>query len=71
MNWQIIYTNKNVDIKFSACDTGITFIRYAQSQNIQKPNNSKVFGSKKAKRSKQESYNLLRSPMHERGEPYY
>ena len=35
--------NKNVDMKFSARDvSGITFIRYAPSQNIRKPNNLKV-----------------------------
>lgn len=35
-----------------------------------KPKYLNVFGSKKAKRSKQDSDNLLISPMHERGERY-
>ena len=34
---------------------GITFIRYAQNRNIGKPNNLKVFGSKKVKGPKQDS----------------
>jgi hypothetical protein len=43
-----VCTNKkNVNIKFNAhCVSGITLIRYGQTQNIQNPNNLKVFGSK-------------------------
>ena len=41
--------------------SGITFIRYAQSRKIGKPNNIKFF-----KESKQDSQNRLRSPMSER-----
>jgi len=42
---------KNVDIKFAAHNAflEITFSRYAQNRKIGKPNNSKVFGSNKAK----------------------
>ena len=33
--------------------SGLTFIRYAQSQNIRKPNDFKIFGNKKTpKRTK-------------------
>ena len=47
--WLFIHNpNKTVDIKFNAHDavSGITSIRYAQSQNIGKQNNVKIFGSK-------------------------
>jgi hypothetical protein len=57
-------------ITFIMCDvSGIPFIMYAQSQKIGKPNNFKIFWSKKTKGSKQDSQNLLRSSMSERGEP--
>jgi hypothetical protein len=44
-------------------------IMYAQYRNIGKSNNSKVFGSNKAKGSKHESQHQLRSHMPEGGEP--
>jgi hypothetical protein len=56
-NWDIhinlggflmLYWNNNIDVKCSAQDT---FIWYAQSQNIWKPNNFKVFGRKKTQKS--------------------
>ena len=62
----ILY-NKNVDIKISKRVSEITFIKYALYRNIEKPNNIKVFGSKKAKWPKQDSQNRLWSPMREGG----
>ena len=50
-------------------DTGITFIKYGQSHKIEKTNNFKIFGSKKTRRHKEDSQNLLRSPIPEGGEP--
>jgi hypothetical protein len=44
--------------------SGMTFTRYAQSQNIGKVNNLKVFGG-----YKQESQNQLWSPIPEGAEP--
>jgi hypothetical protein len=62
-------SNKNVGIKFSAHDTfGMIFIKYAQSQNIWKPNNLKVFVCKKTKGPKQDSQHRLKSFMPEGGE---
>ena len=43
-----------------------TLIRYAQRQNIRKPNNLKAFGSQKIKGPKQDSKHRLSSPMYER-----
>ena len=37
-----ILWNKNVDIKFSVCISGITFIRYPQNRKNWKPNLAKV-----------------------------
>jgi hypothetical protein len=39
-------------------DDGITFIRYAHSQMIGKPNNLKVFGNKYSKGPKHDSQNI-------------
>jgi len=48
-------------LKHKIPDAGITFIRYAQSRKIAKPNNIKVFGSKKTKMPKQDSQCSIRS----------
>ena len=65
------YNNKNVDIKLSAHDTfleqpssGTLKIEKLENQIIKK-----IFGSNKTKESKQDSQNLLKSPMPEGGEP--
>jgi hypothetical protein len=42
---------------------------YAQNRKIGKPNNLKVFGSKKTKEPKQDRLNRLWSPKPEGGEP--
>ena len=47
----------------------ITFIRYAQGQKMGKPNNLKVFGSKKNKGHTWDSQNRQASAMLEGGEP--
>jgi len=44
-------------------------IRYAQIQNIGKPNNLKVFGRKKTKGHKRDLKNSLMSLIPEGGEP--
>ena len=49
--------------------SGITFIKYVQYRNIEKPNNIKVFGNNKTKGPKQDSQNPLRSSKLEGGEP--
>jgi hypothetical protein len=41
----------------------ITFIWYAQSRKIGKPNNLKLFSSKETNGHKHDSQNLLTSPM--------
>ena len=51
--------------------SGITFIVYAQCQNIQMTNNSKVFGINKAKWLKQDSLNQPWLPMTEEGESQF
>ena len=52
--------------------SGITFIRYAQSQEVGKPNNLKSLGARKPKgEPKQYGQYQLWSPMSERGEPYF
>ena len=43
----------------------ITFIRWARSQNMWKPNNIKVFGNMKTKGPKQDCKNRLMSHMHD------
>jgi hypothetical protein len=48
-----------------------TFIRYAQSQNILKPNDLKIFGSKFTKGHKHYSQTRLRSRMPEGGVPEF
>ena len=49
----------------------ITFIRYAQCQKIEKPENFKVFGNMKTKGPKQDSQNRVRSYMSEGGVPKF
>ena len=49
--------------------SGITFIRYTQTQKIGKPNNLKVLESKRTKGPKEDGQNRLRSQMPEGGEP--
>ena len=48
--------NKKVDIEFGTYDnvSGITFIEYAHTQKVGKPNNLTVFGSKYTKASRKE-----------------
>jgi hypothetical protein len=49
--------------------SGSTFIRYAQCQNILKPNNLKIFARKKTKSPKQNSQHRLMSHIAEEEEP--
>jgi hypothetical protein len=49
--------------------SGITFINIRSRPNNLKPNNIKVFGSKKTKGLTQNIQNYLRSHMPEGGEP--
>ena len=51
--------------------SGITFIRYTQTQKIGKPNNLKVLESKRTKGPKEDGQNRLRSQMPEGGEPQF
>ena len=49
-------------------DSGITFVRYSQSQKIGKPNNFKVFWSKTTKWPEQDNQGQLRSAIYLRKE---
>jgi len=49
MNMNLILSARRVSV--------ITFVKYAQNQNIKKPNNINVFGRKKTKGYKQDNQN--------------
>ena len=49
--------------------SSITYIRYMQIQNIEKPSNLNVFGNKETKRPEQDSQIWIRVHMPEGGEP--
>jgi hypothetical protein len=51
--------NKNINIKISAHETLLTFIRYAQSEKNSKSNNPKVFWRQKANGPKHNSQNYI------------
>ena len=59
--------NKNVDIKFTMHDAFMEnpYSETLKAQNIEKPNDIKVFGSTNTKKPKQDSQNQLISPMSE------
>jgi len=52
-----IFINKNVHISSWCVRQVSTFIRYALSQKIRKPNISKVFGSKKSLKNPRDNRN--------------
>ena len=70
----ICFSKKNTTVDiiswYARRVSGITFIKYAQSQNIWTPNDLKVFQIKKTKEPKQVSQTRQMSHMPERENPY-